>query len=315
MSSVLGAPHCSSSRTDGLSNAHARPARGRRVRHLIAWLCLSWVPLASSSCSQELVAFKAGTGGASCIGRICNTSDSKYQSPCCEGTRCGYNGNCIPVDAGGCSVFGQACANDYSCCGALPCEPVAQNLSRACVSSSCQRVGDACHNSSECCSYSCENGLCTQGRPCGVRNDKCNVPEDCCSKVCSNGNCDTSPGCAVVGDSCNSPQDCCSGYCTSFLNGSRCMSYGCGRKGESCFDSWQCCSNSCLDSKCTQNCTVLGAICTDPTDCCSNAACRADPSGQGPKSCCSTAGQLCTVDRNCCSYQCRDDGTGQSRCD
>jgi len=318
MSSVLGAPHCSSSRTNGAGYACARSARVRRVRSLIAWLCLSWVPFASSSCSQELVAFRpaAGTGGAAaCINKTCNASDSKYPGECCDGTRCGYNGYCIPDDSGSCSAFGQACTNDYSCCGNLPCEPVAQNQSRACVSSSCQRVGTACHDSSECCSYSCESGLCTQGRPCGVRYDRCNVPEDCCSGECNNGSCDSSTACSVAGDSCYSPQDCCSGYCTSFANGPRCMSYGCGREGESCSDSGQCCSNSCLGSKCTQACTVLAAICKKDSDCCSG-ACRAGPSVQGPRSCCSAAGQLCAFDANyCCSFQCRDDGTGQLRCE
>jgi hypothetical protein len=267
---------------------------GLNRRHQSGWLCLSggtgfgpvwraWllcglVSLIVAACGhQDLVAIKpAGTGGApSCAGDRCSYTDANHYGQCCDGTRC--NGTtCVPWDAGYCSNFGQACSNDGFCCGGSPCESVAQSA-KLCVGYSCQRVNTGCSIDADCCSFSCQDGICSDGQPCTIQGKSCAVDEDCCSRHCANKTCDNSTGtCAVIGDSCKTSDACCSKTCVDVGNGSRCLSGGlntCGGlapDGESCSQSYECCSKTCYFGRCLPACaTRPGSACSDPADCCS----------------------------------------------
>jgi len=320
MPSGLRSPRFSPGRINGFGRAQAHASSARRWLGL--WGLVALIGL--SGCNQELVAIRPaeGTGGAgSCAYTPCSMSDSRANQ-CCEGTRCAYN-LCVPLDAGACGYYGQDCENDNSCCNLSPCEAVNQGRAHACVNPWCTREGWPCQLPFECCSLSCENGICTQGRPCGVHNDKCNSNSDCCSNECTNGSCDSSTSCAMIGDTCSSSKDCCSGSCVNLPGGSRCMvNNNCRNLGEICTItstgdiSNQCCSTTCVNSRCAASkaCAQLSDSCLKSEDCCSS-YCDFGAAGQSPGTCaCVKTGQACTKDANCCFNLCKDDGSGQLKC-
>jgi hypothetical protein len=81
----------------------------------------------------------------------------------------------------------------------------------------CGEDGDSCQVAGDCCSGTCDGGVCggdddPDGR-CGENGDSCQDDFDCCSDVCDGGVCGQDDGgrCGEIFDSCQIDLDCCSG--------------------------------------------------------------------------------------------------------
>jgi hypothetical protein len=167
----------------------------------------------------------------------------------------------------------------------------------------CDDLGGGCAAGAECCTGSCEAGVCCRARGghCGASSEccagqacngdgvccerasgaACKSDGECCTGRCNGGSCCRSP----LGGQCDSNADCCNGACEGGVcctthAGSRCSddaecctALGCGANGvcctatlgAACGDGDACCEGSCESGRC---CVPNGTACDDNADCC-----------------------------------------------
>jgi len=210
-------------------------------------------------CVQEAAQQCGGCG-------MCQPNGTNCSSPaqCCSGT-CNANGKCggmmpCPHDpcvtgaplgpqCGACA--NNVCQNDPFCCQ--------NNWDAGCVAEAeqlcgldcgmCNQDGQACMVGADCCSGTCNGGLCVQ--TCQPDGQMCSTFADCCSNNCSGGVCGGM--CQPDGSFCQDGSGCCSGTCVlGFCGFSQCPSDGstCGDcVAENCCSQIQGCFGSpdCVD--------------------------------------------------------------------
>src|SRR5690606_32379752 len=74
----------------------------------------------------------------------------------------------------------------------------------------CASLSQSCQADGDCCSDSCEAGVCTTAA-CTVDAGACQSDAECCSDSCVSGTCRSS--CGEFGSSCDENGDCCQGLC------------------------------------------------------------------------------------------------------
>jgi hypothetical protein len=75
----------------------------------------------------------------------------------------------------------------------------------------CQGGGAACQAFQDCCSGTCNNGMCTGGG-CNAPGVGCGGNGDCCTRLCYQNLCEA---CVSPGTPCNDDQNCCSLKCNN----------------------------------------------------------------------------------------------------
>src|SRR4051812_18970259 len=125
----------------------------------------------------------------------------------------------------------ETCLNDGECCTGFVCDL----QSSACVEAvPCVPDGDACADSSRCCTGDCYEGTCLQ---CRGHGQACESMFDCCTADCYLGVC---VPCRELGAPCSFEWHCCAGKC---LDDTVCVA--CGGNGSVCSDPAKCCSGDC----------------------------------------------------------------------
>jgi hypothetical protein len=157
----------------------------------------------------------------------------------------------------------------------------------------CDDLGGGCAAGSECCTGSCEAGVC-----CRARGEQCGDSAECCAGQACNGDgvcCERASGAT-----CGSDAECCTGRC----NGGSCCKSGLGGKCEANAD---CCQGSCEGPAtsgpspgagvcCTNH---AGSRCEDDAECCTALGCGANGV------CCTTSlGAACGAGDACCEGSC-----------
>ncbi len=196
---------------------------------------------------------------------------------------------------------------------------------------SCTNLGNACKQSSECCSGNCLLGAC-QPPTCTSDNGTCATNADCCSGICgSNKTCTPlNNTCKTLGNACTANGDCCSQFCENKICAQ--PSY-CGQNGDICKTGLDCCGGICtvlsghLFGTCSQppqsgaQCSAIdGVVCASTQNggdagfldsgipACGGACCSRDCAPWGatqvlicqPASGCHPVGDICTKDTDCC---------------
>jgi len=199
------------------------------------------------------------------------------------GARDSLDGVTSSADDDRCALDGRACELAADCCSGS-CER------GVCGRSSCAEDGASCASDEACCSLRCgDDGRCESA--CRASGQSCTVPSDCCSLQCAGGAC--VDGCATVGDACQNPNDCCSGNCS----GGRCVE-PCVPNGLGCDTPGECCSLVCNAGVCG-GCIQNGALCTDGDSCCSGICAQGVCAGP-----CQPNGAACQAPADCCSGGC-----------
>jgi hypothetical protein len=176
---------------------------------------------------------------------------------------------------------------------------------------SCTSDNQACTASAQCCSGTCDSGVCAPLNPsCRTTGNACSAHNDCCSKLCRNDVCATGSFCTQNGDACAAHADCCGGLCNK-AQGATLGLCGMPNPGGA--------------SQCTVAGQACGAIVADggsggvPTcggECCSRACA---PHGSGllvcqPPSGCRPTGEICSDDADCCGFGGIQGMTGVGSC-
>lgn len=172
-----------------------------------------------------------GTFGARC----------GYDSACCDGYLCAYDGTCHLAPGEACTD-GSQCAN-YSGC----------RIETPPTGLCCGHDMAHCSSGADCCSGSCDNwGICSYAQEYGP----CLDDSDCGSAVSGRwsgticgGNANVGPlaCCPVPGDACLSAADCCEtgDACQVPYDGSSASALCCREAPSSCTDDPQCCTGTC----------------------------------------------------------------------
>src|SRR5581483_8735082 len=136
----------------------------------------------------------------------------------------------------------------------------------------CLNLGASCKVNSDCCSNSCNGGVCSFPN-CTSDNQACSQNAQCCSGMCNMGKCQPlNNSCKTLGNSCSQSSECCSKLC----KGGICSpSSFCGQSGDVCASGSDCCTGICNKPMNQQ----LGT-------------CNSDPPG-GPANCGLVDGILC----------------------
>jgi hypothetical protein len=240
---------------------------------------------------------------------------------------CGFLSGTVRCESGGCcDKAGASCDPDNPTC----CPDVAGGCSvttRTCGGIFCRKLGDPCVNSFDCCSESCQRGVCAE--LCAGDKFECDRHGDCCSGYCNpeTKRCQTSP-CLEQGEACGASgsRPCCGEpvglECREMLDGRKlcatdvtCLPSGaectrdenccdelcdsgrcskpCGTQGDRCSQEEPCCLGLCGDGTCT--CTAGGGECSAAFECCT---------GVCIGGACACSNEACTRDENCCSGTC-----------
>ncbi len=169
----------------------------------------------------------------------------------------------------------------------------------------CRSDGDTCASASDCCTNSCQAGICG-GLSCNADGFSCTSPAQCCSGQCSSGACGA-PACKSDGNSCTSAPQCCTGLCSSGV----CGAPVCRSDGLYCTSASQCCSSLCSSGVCgAPACKADGYSCTSASQCCTGMC----SSGVCGAPACKTDGYSCTSASQCCSSQCSSGVCGAPAC-
>ena len=241
---------------------------------------------------------------------------------------------------GTCKPRGTRCAgtSDTTCCDELSCRDVPE-IGFVCTDvvtpppPTCKATGSACDvAAADCCS-----GLCTvlPGAPsgtcalCAPNGNACTTGGQCCSGTCEGGVCRTP--CVPDAGACTVTADCCSGLTCDVPPGATsgtCTSGGttCSATGQSCGLDTDCCDydpagggDFCNEGICEKpaTCSSVSQPCTSDANCCSGLQCISLDSTGNKITCTGTAcfcdsplcrniGQSCTTTQTCCVGYCQD---------
>jgi hypothetical protein len=294
-------------------------------------------------CTRRGHACTAGTGEVECCAgdtcgdvtdyqgtttvMCCGTFGERcgYDSPCCDGLLCGYDGTCHLAPGEACTEHAQ-CANYSGCKIETPPEGVC-----------CGHDMAKCDSDADCCSGNCDEayGSCEWAQEYGP----CLDDSDCGSSawgawdgtVCG-GNASLGPHvcCPVPGDTCQSAADCCEtgDACQVPYDGSSTSALCCRETPSACEDDAQCCTGMCWShyvegspvGTCCAFPWLTNFTCTSNADCCDSdtysgvyarARCGDD---DGAMRCCRLSGQSAGGDPStCCNGRDQVDQFGNCR--
>jgi hypothetical protein len=214
-----------------------------------------------------------------------------------EGAVCSTHGDCCSYactnGACECAPPGEHCLADVACCAGNSC------IDEMCVGG-CRSEGRGCVQNEDCCSHSCEDGICAAYSSCQLEGMSCNATAPCCpSFQCSSGTCLRTDGgggeCVSESGSCAQTYECCG---VLVCNSSHACA-ACGEQGAACMFGSDCCSgrNCTSNNKC---CSKNNEPCVTYADCCSNGSQECNVQGR----CCQRSGGNCTVPGDCCTGVC-----------
>ncbi|NMC69844.1 MAG: hypothetical protein GYA57_07215 [Myxococcales bacterium] len=225
--------------------------------------------------------------------------------PCEEALDCCSNvctGGACQASAGLCLPLGEACGAG-TCCS-RQCETLPDGDTMCVGNYTCRPPGEICRSDDECCTMSCDRGVCMEFTNCAVVGIPCTGFRECCSGACVESGvgtptCQYLSGCRPVNEICFTDDDCCSGGCQPSTDDPevfRCHHpAGCLGDGEVCFTGS---ANNCCSGR--RNCrpTLAGV-----------SRCYAVPEGE-----CIADGQACTFNDECCCGLCAADASGARVC-
>ena len=174
----------------------------------------------------------------------------------------------LPDDARAKKIKAEDCLPPGQRCGTRrkdpPCRRCCQgyhvrnpNGSKKCA---CRPNGTECNNSSQCCTGTCTNGLCTASAvapaPCLPAGAGCTSGSQCCVGICQSGVCGA-PVCNNINAGCDVPSDCCSGVCGCIeeffpLRLCTCRKSACAPPNGSCIFDSDCCTEFCFEGVCEE---------------------------------------------------------------
>lgn len=179
--------------------------------------------------------------------------------------------------------------------------------------------GGACTSGSQCCSNTCQGGLCTfpscpdppPAQCCRQILDTCANDFECCTGSCDTyvdgqQHCLAAGSCALSGTACVTAADCCSLACVGGVCNADPANV-CKEQGATgCTSDAQCCSNNCDGGTCAAptglNCGVSGETCSSDGNCCSGFCYHFGLTGKcAPHDTCRAEGEICTLDTQCCT--------------
>lgn len=219
----------------------------------------------------------------------------------------------------------------------------------------CRSLGATCTAAAECCSRSCEGGLCggpSSGGACDPAAAPCTAASACCTARCEPVPNSTQraclPACFGDGVACTRALECCSLGCNNGL----CGGAICKVSNDDCTANVECCSHRCVGGQCevnVQNCRPTGETCNSggSTTCCgvcdknaqprprcvfgddacrgTGAACQADGGAGGccRGTCvnvlcatpCAVPGAACSATSPCCAGSCLNGTCAQATLD
>ncbi|MBX3069219.1 MAG: hypothetical protein KF883_01825 [Thermomicrobiales bacterium] len=279
-----------------------------------------------------------GTSDDCCTGLVCDNGFCAVDEPSCLaiGDTCAESSECCSQvcdpDGGSCCVLeDQFCSVNVECCGDLVCSfqtcvPPCLAIDNTCASADeccsetcefgvcCLASGEACIDSGCCGSLSCINGFCVEEETCGGINESCTLASECCTEdglTCDSGTCcvPTEGDCDVTGDCCPS-HICSSGECVpDCLEGAACAAdIDCCETGLLCNASGFCAYCSAIGAACESNDTCCSSNCDDTASvCCLNigASCNSSTQCCGTAACesdvcCQPLNATCDASEDCC---------------
>ncbi len=312
------------------------------VKHLIAIALMgTWLTVGCGGDDEG--DSPAATGGAAGFSASAGTAGSSSSTGGADGGTSSTTGGTTAVTAGaggeggvvsppdtGCARFQEMCDEDADCCSGATCDTVAG----ICTSTigMCKPGGDICEGATECCTFSCVNGACSETQ-CITDLEACTDSAECCSGTCTDGACVAlNPACKTGGNACADNTDCCSSLCgddgTCTLGASYCI-----QPGDVCVHNEDCCTAECIiaDGELVGTCNIPpegstfcsgvdGVVCGGCGDCCSRLCAPYGDSGVNicqPISGCHSTGDLCRSDADCCGGTLDDSLPGYSngQCD
>lgn len=227
------------------------------------------------------------------------------------GGAAGAGGDGSPPDPE-CTGFGLLCENDDACCS-----KVCDETTNTCASAidECKPAGETCEGPTDCCTFHCVNGQCSEDA-CTSDYEACTEDVECCGGKCVDGTCQAlNPSCSTAGNDCTDSSQCCSKLCDGDGKCSLGASF-CIQPGDACVRNPDCCSGECniADGELVGTCAIPpsgstfcsgvdGVICSDCGDCCSRLCAPYRDTGVKicqPVSGCHSTGDLCRTDEDCC---------------
>ena len=220
------------------------------------------IPASQNCCDGRAEVCKVDSSGIPrCFGGGSNDCPNGYDGTagCCipEGNECQFKDQCCggaPCLPGGdgvlrcttaqCTPLGSACTAGTDTCCAGECLPNGGELGGTVCkfpnpggdggtgttpdAGSCSANGATCATAADCCSGTCDNGVCQTPTACQPQGTVCTASADCCSGLScaipagsSTGSCQPS-ACAAAGQDCSSANPCCTGLACLSDNGGAC---------------------------------------------------------------------------------------------
>jgi hypothetical protein len=198
-------------------------------------------------------------------------------------------GTMVVSSDGGCGPTGQACTNSSECCTGM-CN------GQVCVLAMCGADGAPCTNAGDCCNLNCQSNKTCGTAQCVSDGTACTpAGAPCCSTMCVNGTCQAlNNSCKTAGNACANNTECCSQQCdmTSHVCASPSAVSFCTQVGDICFHDADCCTGVCTIAS-----GATAGTCAQPP---SATACKVD-------------GTVCNGCTGCCSSFCAPFGLGTTK--
>ena len=207
--------------------------------------------------------------------------------------RCGTPERVLNVpSAQNCTLGSCPSCSNQSACSSAGCS-WSPASTPPCSEPACRANGALCGSGPQCCSGSCNSGVCGASGP-GIGNGgSCSSDSQCSSGICSSGAC---ASCRSDGGACSAGSECCSGNCT---DSSCAANSSLVADGGACSNDTQCSSGICYAGACAPSSLANGAACSVSAQCisglCSGGTCMASSLSNGAS---------CVADAQCSSGIC-----------
>lgn len=164
-------------------------------------------------------------------------------------------------------------------------------------SPSCRTDGQACAETTDCCSaFVCTIGRCTAGSTCSKAGETCGSTADCCSSLtCTGGKCVTAP-------TCGAPKPCTGGRSYQSCSTGKATYYKCSDGTIfTCASATNCtAAATAVVAWCNATgCRTVGQTCAGTSDCCNPLTCQGGTCRNAAM--CRTQGQACAQTSDCCN--------------